>query len=129
MRITLLLLFTTLPQRSLKTSIYTIISYSWTLDEIKAAIPAQFFVRDTARGLSYVVRDFIQVAIFWYLATYIDPFGKCARLRETLSPAGAETVRWGLWVVYWWFQGLTFTGIWVLGHEVCMSRITLFEVL
>ncbi|KAI5827209.1 hypothetical protein K523DRAFT_354515 [Schizophyllum commune Tattone D] len=25
--------------------------------------------------------------------------------------------RWACWGVYWWFQGLIFTGIWVIGHE------------
>ncbi|KAF8888760.1 hypothetical protein BD779DRAFT_1672098 [Infundibulicybe gibba] len=66
------------------------------LKEIRAAIPAKFFVRDTRRGLLY-------------LAPII--------YKGALSPIGAELSRWAAWGVYWWFQGLIFTGIWVIGHE------------
>lgn len=65
-----------------------------------------------------MTRDFILGAAFWYLATFIDPFVKTESVRQTLTPVGAEVLRWSLWSVYWWFQGLNFTGIWVIGHEV-----------
>ncbi|KAE9386389.1 hypothetical protein BT96DRAFT_928238 [Gymnopus androsaceus JB14] len=39
------------------------------------------------------------------------------KLIQKLSPIGAEVARWAAWGVYWWFQGLVFTGIWVIGHE------------
>ena len=38
-------------------------------------------------------------------------------MKEQLGGTGAELARWAAWGVYWWFQGLTFTGIWVVGHE------------
>jgi omega-6 fatty acid desaturase (delta-12 desaturase) len=90
---------------------------NWSLGEIRAAIPAKYFVRDTARGLRFCVRDFIIGAVFWYLATFIDPIGKSNKAVETFGTIGAEVFRWSLWGVYWWFQGLNFTGIWVIGHE------------
>ncbi|KAF8065086.1 fatty acid desaturase-domain-containing protein [Lyophyllum atratum] len=89
----------------------------WSLKEIRAAIPAHHFIRDTPRGLLYLARDLLLAAAAWSLATYIDPFFKQASMGELLTPVGAEVARWGAWCVYWWFQGLIFTGIWVIGHE------------
>ncbi|KAF9517924.1 hypothetical protein BS47DRAFT_1427279 [Hydnum rufescens UP504] len=89
----------------------------WSLGEIRAAIPARFFVRETGRGLSYMARDFVIAAILWWAATYIDPAEKSELARSTLGPVGAEVFRWSLWCAYWWVQGLNFTGIWVIGHE------------
>jgi hypothetical protein len=42
-------------------------------------------------------------------------------MNELLTPAGAQLGRWTAWAAYWWFQGLIFTGIWVIGHEVSYS--------
>ncbi|KAF8876348.1 fatty acid desaturase-domain-containing protein [Infundibulicybe gibba] len=89
----------------------------WSLKEIRAAIPGKFFVRDTLRGLLYFSRDVLMAAIAWSLATTIDPYFKHAATREIMTPVGAEVLRWAAWGVYWWFQGLIFTGIWVIGHE------------
>ncbi|KAF9524565.1 fatty acid desaturase-domain-containing protein [Crepidotus variabilis] len=89
----------------------------WTLKEIRAAIPAQHFVRDTVRGMLYLARDVLMAAVVWSLATYIDPFFGKDNVKEVLTPSGAEIARWAAWSVYWWFQGLIFTGIWVIGHE------------
>ncbi|KAF8875927.1 fatty acid desaturase-domain-containing protein [Infundibulicybe gibba] len=79
--------------------------------------PCQFFVRDTRRGLLYLARDLLLATVAWSLAAYIDPFFKQSSTRAALSPIGAEVSRWAAWGVYWWFQGLIFTGIWVIGHE------------
>ncbi|KAJ7595190.1 fatty acid desaturase-domain-containing protein [Mycena floridula] len=89
----------------------------WTLKEIRDHIPAHLFVRDTPRGLLYLARDILLASIAWSLATFIDPFFKRSDTIELLTPLGAEIGRWAGWGVYWWFQGLIFTGIWVIGHE------------
>jgi len=89
----------------------------WSLKEIRAAIPPQFFVRDTRRGLLYLARDILLATAAWSLATKIDPIFKQTVMRESLTTLGAEAARWAAWGVYWWFQGLIFTGIWVIGHE------------
>ncbi|KAF9030617.1 fatty acid desaturase-domain-containing protein [Panaeolus papilionaceus] len=89
----------------------------WSLKEIRAAIPAEMFVRDTRKGLLYFARDVLCAAIAWKSATYIDPYFTSAASKELLTPIGAEVARWASWCVYWWFQGLIFTGIWVIGHE------------
>ncbi|KAF9035181.1 fatty acid desaturase-domain-containing protein [Panaeolus papilionaceus] len=89
----------------------------WSLKEIRAAIPPEFFVRDTRRGLLYFARDVLLAATAWKAATYIDPYFGQSATKELLTPVGAEVARWASWCVYWWFQGLIFTGIWVIGHE------------
>ncbi|KAF9030618.1 fatty acid desaturase-domain-containing protein [Panaeolus papilionaceus] len=89
----------------------------WSLKEIRAAIPAEMFVRDTRKGLLYFARDVLCAAIAWKSATYIDPYFTSAASKDLLTPIGAEVARWASWCVYWWFQGLIFTGIWVIGHE------------
>jgi omega-6 fatty acid desaturase (delta-12 desaturase) len=69
------------------------------LKEIRAAIPAQLFVRDTGRGLLYFARDLLLAAAAWSLATTIDPYFKQTATRELLTPVGAEVARWAAWGV------------------------------
>ncbi|KAJ7773344.1 fatty acid desaturase-domain-containing protein [Mycena metata] len=85
---------------------------SKSISEIRSAIPPQYFVRNTLKGLLYLARDLALAACAWSLAVAIDPF---FRTRESFLIW--SVLRWGAWCVYWWFQGLIFTGIWVLGHE------------
>ncbi|KAJ3865487.1 fatty acid desaturase-domain-containing protein [Lentinula novae-zelandiae] len=89
----------------------------WSLKEIRDALPARLFKRDTALGLRYLAVDLIMTTALWTAATYIDPYFGKAEVIEKFSPIGAEVARWASWSVYWWFQGLVFTGIWVIGHE------------
>lgn len=89
----------------------------WTLSQIKDAIPAHLFVRDTPRSLMYLVRDLILAAAWWKAALYIDPYFKSQAVTDVITPVGGEVARWASWLAYWWVQGLTFTGIWVVGHE------------
>ncbi|KAJ7045130.1 hypothetical protein C8F04DRAFT_941104 [Mycena alexandri] len=89
----------------------------WSLKEIRSAIPPRLFVRDTPRALLYLTRDCFVAATFWTLATRIEPVASSAYVQHLLTPRGAELLKWSAWMVYWWFQGLTFTGLWVIGHE------------
>ncbi|KAI0080453.1 hypothetical protein K474DRAFT_1682623 [Panus rudis PR-1116 ss-1] len=89
----------------------------WTIAEIRAAIPARLFVRETERGLAYLARDILLAVIAWRLALHIDPFFRSQIVVGALGAVGTEMVRWVVWLVYWWFQGLIFTGLWVIGHE------------
>ncbi|KAF8581811.1 hypothetical protein K439DRAFT_1413973 [Ramaria rubella] len=89
----------------------------WSLKEIRSVIPARLFVRNTSLGLAYTARDLAVAGALWYGATYIDPAFNGFPARSILTPAGANVMRWVVWGVYWWFQGLTFTGLWVIGHE------------
>lgn len=69
------------------------------LKEIRAAIPSEFFVRDTRRGLLYLARDILCAGTAWTLASFIDPYFKSDAARETLTPVGAELARWASWGV------------------------------
>ncbi|KAJ3567932.1 hypothetical protein NP233_g6046 [Leucocoprinus birnbaumii] len=89
----------------------------WTLKEIRAAIPAKYFVRDTRRGIYFLTRDLLLAAAAWSLALRIDPLLKGPKATGAMPYPLSEAVRWLGWCTYWWFQGLIFTGIWVIGHE------------
>ncbi|KAH9930829.1 fatty acid desaturase-domain-containing protein [Fomitopsis serialis] len=89
----------------------------WSLSEIRAAIPAHLHVRNTRTGLLYLGRDLAMAALAWRIAVYIDPTFRSTYITHHLTHRGAETMRWCAWLAYWWFQGLIFTGIWVIGHE------------
>ncbi|THH00510.1 hypothetical protein EW026_g2028 [Hermanssonia centrifuga] len=90
---------------------------TWSLKEIRAAIPAHLFLRDTFHGLRFLTRDVLLAAVIWKAGTCIDPLCQRAELQVAITGLGAEVVRWIAWSTYWWFQGLVFTGIWVIGHE------------
>lgn len=68
----------------------------------------------------YLIRDLALAATCWYGATFIDPYFRSAQTCELLTPVGTQLARWTAWAIYWWFQGLIFTGIWVIGHEVSL---------
>ncbi|KAJ7484449.1 fatty acid desaturase-domain-containing protein [Mycena latifolia] len=89
----------------------------WSLKEIRSAIPPRLFKRNTGRGLSYLARDLFFVAGLWTLASQIDATCTTAHIQRLLSPGGAQLAKWAAWLLYWWFQGLSFTGVWVIGHE------------
>ncbi|KAH6892813.1 delta 12 fatty acid epoxygenase [Coprinopsis sp. MPI-PUGE-AT-0042] len=89
----------------------------WTLKEIRGAIPARLFERSLLKGLIYLLRDVLLAAFAWSLAMKIDPFFRQEIVTQSLTPIVSEFARWMSWGLYWWFQGLIFTGIWVIGHE------------
>lgn len=76
----------------------------FTIKEIRDAIPAHCFRRDTFRSFTYVLHDAVIMAALAYGASYID----------TLPNLYA---RIALWPLYWIVQGIVGTGMWVIGHE------------
>lgn len=79
----------------------------FTIKQIRDAIPAHCFERSAARGLWYVARDIVSLAVTFYLFnTYLTP--------ENVS---STPFRAALWGVYTFVQGLFGTGLWVLAHE------------
>ncbi|KAL6308656.1 fatty acid desaturase-domain-containing protein [Sparassis latifolia] len=89
----------------------------WTLNQIRAAIPERLFVRHNGKAFVYLARDLAMAAMMWWFGTLLDPFCKRPLVIRNLGPVGAEILRWSGWLFYWWFQGLIFTGLWVVGHE------------
>ncbi|TEB24547.1 hypothetical protein FA13DRAFT_1638537 [Coprinellus micaceus] len=90
---------------------------TWSLKEIRNAIPRELFVRNTRRSLMYLVRDLLMFTFAWSIALQFDVFFQNPAVLLKLTPTGAMICRWGAWMAYWWFQGLIVTGIWVIGHE------------
>lgn len=76
----------------------------FTIKEIRDAIPAHCFRRDTFRSFTYVFHDVAIIALLAYLASWIDHIP-------------SSTARVLLWPVYWIAQGVVGTGVWVIGHE------------
>lgn len=74
------------------------------LQELRAAIPKEFFIRSTWKSLSYVAMDGVQIAALIYLSTWIPSISNVY-------------VRWVLWPLFWYAAGTTMTGWWVLAHE------------
>ncbi|GAA5868528.1 hypothetical protein JCM8547_003175 [Rhodosporidiobolus lusitaniae] len=85
------------------------------IKEILNAIPAHCFERSALRSSVYVVVDFAVIAALGYAASFIDSsFGKDGAL---LSGNAGVAAKWASWAMYWWWQGLVFTGVWIIGHE------------
>ena len=80
---------------------------SVTLKRLREAVPKDAFRKSTVKGVCYVVRSICMAGAFFRLATCIDPLAACL----SAPPA----VRWGLWIVYWFFQSLAWGGLWTLG--------------
>ncbi|MCJ1470672.1 hypothetical protein MMC07_009319 [Pseudocyphellaria aurata] len=79
----------------------------FTIKQIRDAIPAHCFERSGVRGLGYVARDIVSLAVTFYLFnTYLTP--------ENVPSTAARAALWG---VYTFVQGLFGTGLWVLAHE------------
>ncbi|KAI0050118.1 hypothetical protein FA95DRAFT_1676988 [Auriscalpium vulgare] len=84
-----------------------------TLSDIKAAIPPELFARSTFKSCLYLLRD-LGLAISLGLGAYFAD--NCLHVAE-LGEAPTTAARVVLWGLYWWFQGLVFAGLWVMGHE------------
>ncbi|KAL2914914.1 hypothetical protein HK105_205456 [Polyrhizophydium stewartii] len=75
----------------------------FTLKDVRDAVPAHCFKRDTLRSMGYVAHDLVLAAALFYAATFIPQL-----------PLAAQAVAWP---AYWVAQGIVCTGIWVLAHE------------
>lgn len=77
---------------------------TYTLGQLKAAIPPECFEASLPRSLSYVVRDIIYTAILVALASKIQYIPSL-------------TLRIIAWNAYMFAQGCVGMGLWILGHE------------
>lgn len=69
------------------------------MSEIRAAIPAHLFVRNTWKGMAYLARDIVMAAVIWKLGTKIDPLCTSTTSKSLLTDLGSELLRWGLWLI------------------------------
>lgn len=72
---------------------------SWSMAEIRRAIPSHLFYRDTRLAFYYLTRDLALIGALWWLATHIDSPELSGVLAYYLPPHGATLVRYGLWLI------------------------------
>lgn len=81
---------------------------NWTIEEIKRALPRSVFEHRPLVSLTTLARDVaIAVLFLWSMVT----------IKTFLAARGLSMIIPVIWPVYWWLQGLVFTGLWVIGHE------------
>ncbi|KAJ3756084.1 fatty acid desaturase-domain-containing protein, partial [Lentinula raphanica] len=76
-----------------------------TLDQIKCSLPPSVFIHRPMVSLIVLGRNIIMAATLLFCMT---------ALRTALENNALIVI---IWLLYWWFQGLVFTGLWVIGHE------------
>lgn len=74
------------------------VPFTWSMKEIKSAIPAHLFVRSTTRGLVYLIRDLILAATLWKAASFIDPCFSQPEGSHILKRSMFEAFRWAAWL-------------------------------
>ena len=79
----------------------------FTIKQVRDAIPPHCFERSALRGFAYIARDIFLLASTFYLwCNYVTP-----------STVPSKTLRFILWAIYGFIQGLFGTGLWVIAHE------------
>jgi len=90
---------------------------SLTVGAIREKIPAHYFKQNTLMSFGYLCRDFLQIAVTGAAMYHLVLPGLKA-LTESVSNELFTFVAYFLtWNLYWFVQGLNFTGVWVLAHE------------
>jgi omega-6 fatty acid desaturase (delta-12 desaturase) len=91
----------------------------YTVNDIRKAIPKECFERSALRGLGYVARDItLIIGTFYLFNKYLD-----------VNSIESSYVRWSLWSLYGFLNGLFGTGIWVLAHECGHQAFSTSKVL
>ncbi|KAL4251337.1 Fatty acid desaturase [Abortiporus biennis] len=87
------------------------------IKDVHAAVPRRLFERNTWKGLLCFSRQLAMTAIFFLFATRIDNVVRSLGTRYALGAPVRDLVSWALWIVYWFWQSVSFTGLWTFGHE------------
>lgn len=69
----------------------------FTLQDLKAAIPAECFQPNVTKSLFYFFRDILIISLLYAVAHYLDS--------------------WYFWPVFWLMQGTMFWALFVVGHD------------
>lgn len=100
-------------------------SATLTMRDIHSKIPAEYFNRSLLRSSMYVARDLTQVAATMYIMlSFGEPMldASCnfvlgLGLPAMIGTAVTMLMRFVVWNIFWYVQGLNGTGIWVMAHE------------
>ncbi|KAH9927543.1 fatty acid desaturase-domain-containing protein [Amylocystis lapponica] len=87
------------------------------IKDVHAAVPRHLFEKSTLKSLFYVGRHLGLTAAFYVFATHIDRIAweLCARFGYGHRIRGV--LEFFMWALYWFWQSVSFSGIWTLGHE------------
>ncbi|KAK4208341.1 fatty acid desaturase-domain-containing protein [Rhypophila decipiens] len=92
---------------------------SFTVDDLRKAIPKECFERSAIHGLSYAARDLaLIVTTFYIFQIYLD-----------VDAIPSPYIRFALWSLYGFLNGLFGTGLWVLAHECGHQSFSTSKVL
>ncbi|KAI8054670.1 fatty acid desaturase-domain-containing protein [Syncephalis plumigaleata] len=87
----------------------TFVPPTFTVKELRDAIPSHCFERNAWYSSRYVLEDFVLIAIFSTAICLVDNW-----LDAQAAPLWTKIVAWG---VYAFLQGVAGTGLWVIAHE------------
>jgi len=85
---------------------------TFTLKELRDAVPKEAFKKSTVKGFYYLFRDIAFCVLFLWMTTFIEPTVRGLFPNKPLVAFGAK---WLLWAGYWWIQSLLGAGFWILG--------------
>lgn len=77
----------------------------FTVADLREAIPKHCWERSTLKSLSHVALDAIEIAIAFFM------------VHKATTYFTHPIVKSFLWLLFWFYQGTSFTGLWVLAHE------------
>jgi len=85
---------------------------SFTVGDIRRAIPEHCFSRPLSKSFGYLFWDLFLVGVLIYASSFIELVSD-----EMFGATLGGILRHVLWVTYWICQGCVMTGLWVIGHE------------
>lgn len=95
-----------------------------TLAEVHAAVPKELREKNTLKGLLYVGRDVLCAFIVYKFGWFIDPFSQSLIRDDILSPTAVTALKWSLWAIYWYWQGIILAGWFSMAHEAGHGTIS-----
>lgn len=91
---------------------------SFTVGDIRRAIPAHCFSRPLTKSFGYLFWDLFLVGVLFYATTFIELIKD-----ETFGPTAGPIIRHVLWIAYWISQGQEETPKGTARALFCTSRI------
>lgn len=85
------------------------------IKDVHAAVPRHLFGKSIAKSLFYIGRHVALGAVFYAFATRIDALSWKIASAIGISAYARGWLSYALWVMYWFWQSVTFTGMWTLG--------------
>lgn len=82
-----------------------------TMAQIRAVVPRHCFERSLLTSLKHLTKDILMIAAMGIAMAWVDV--------HATSDYGVPSwiVSWLIFPMYWWWQGVFMTGVWVIAHE------------